>query len=109
MIEWLTDPSQLISHTPGYEVIVTGISPGMTCSIVFLLFIAFLFGLPLVNQSTKEADVKSKEQIEALIKKVEDSAVNGPSKFFGMSYEQGVYETARWLLGETDDDPFPEA
>ena len=63
----------------------------------------------LGGYSTKEIEMqRTKEEIAALIKEVADPAINGPSRFFGMSYEQGVYETARWILGETDDYPYPE-
>jgi len=51
---------------------------------------------------------RTKEEIEDLIRRVADCALNGLSKYFGMSYKQGVYETARWILGEIDDHPYPE-
>lgn len=32
----------------------------------------------------------------------------GGSRFAGMSYEEGVLSAIRWLIGDTDEHPYPE-
>lgn len=53
-------------------------------------------------------DIKRVEaEIDEVLNACEDAEING-SRFPGMSYEQGIIDFFRWLIGETDDHPYPE-
>ncbi len=47
--------------------------------------------------------MKTKLEIEKIL---ENLPADGISKFFGMTYEQGIEETLRWVLEEMPDDEF---
>lgn len=50
--------------------------------------------------------MRTPEEIENELGRVDpDAAAGGRSRWPGMNYEQGVSETLRWVLGETDDSP----
>lgn len=45
--------------------------------------------------------MRTKDEIEEFMSKID---VNAPSKYPGMSYESGLEEALRWVLGEADAD-----
>ena len=47
--------------------------------------------------------MRSKEEIQVILSKIDPLA---PSKYFGMTYEQGVDEALQWVLGDIDDSDF---
>lgn len=50
----------------------------------------------------------TKEQIEAELGRAIEQVEKGCSKFFGLTYEEGVDNTIRWMLGESDEAPMDE-
>ena len=52
--------------------------------------------------------MRSQYEIDELMNRVQDSIDEG-GRFFGMSYEDGLMEALRWVTGDSDDDPFPDA
>ena len=51
--------------------------------------------------------MKNEHQIEAIMDKVLER-YHEPSRFPGMTYEQGVRNALDWVLEETDDDPLDD-
>lgn len=49
--------------------------------------------------------MKRESEVEALLDEVDDT---GPSKWPGMTYEQGVANTLRWVLDQTDENPMED-
>ncbi len=49
--------------------------------------------------------MKTQDQIEDILFSINE---NIPSKYPGMTYEQGITEALAWVLGETDDNLFDE-
>lgn len=47
--------------------------------------------------------MKDEQQIEEVLRKVDST---GGTKYPGMTYEEGVEEALRWVLGEIPDDEF---
>jgi hypothetical protein len=45
--------------------------------------------------------MKSKDEIEEMLDRIDSQA---PTKFPGMTYEGGLEEALRWVLGEIEDD-----
>ena len=50
----------------------------------------------------------SKEAAEEQLAEAETQAGFGARRFPGMSYEEGVANTLRWVLGHTDEIPYTE-
>jgi hypothetical protein len=48
------------------------------------------------------------EQIDEQLNKALDQMDKGGSKFFGMTFEEGVDQTIRWMRGEIEDAPMDE-
>jgi hypothetical protein len=51
--------------------------------------------------------VRSEKEIDEVMNKAAEAMDNG-SKFFGMSYEDGVRETIEWLRGDSEESPMEE-
>ena len=49
---------------------------------------------------------RTDEEINDLLNAVDERIDEGGSRFSGMSYEQGISEALRWLLGQSDDHPY---
>ena len=52
--------------------------------------------------------VRTNDEVQALEGEVMESINSGGSRFPGMSYEEGVEATLRWLQDGTWDHPYPE-
>lgn len=52
--------------------------------------------------------MRSDEEAEAMLNDGLPDGAENPSKWPGMTYEQGVDAAARWLLGWTDENPLAE-
>lgn len=52
---------------------------------------------------------RTDEEVDALLNELDGQINVGGSRFSGQTYEQGVQEGIRWLLGETEDHPYPES
>ena len=50
---------------------------------------------------------RSEEEINEQLNKASDGMDNG-SKYPGMSFEEGVSEAIRWIIGDLEDAPFSE-
>lgn len=48
---------------------------------------------------------RSDEEIDAVLNKVADQTDQGGTKYFGMSYEQGVAEGINWITGNQEENP----
>ncbi len=48
---------------------------------------------------------RTEEEIDEEINNASDQIEQGGTKWFGMTYEQGVDAALRWVLGHTDDKP----
>lgn len=59
--------------------------------------------MPALKGSKAEMD-----EIYEVIMKAEEECDEGTTSLPGMTYEQGVAEMARWMLGESDVKPFGE-
>lgn len=51
----------------------------------------------------KRSEAEINEVVEAC-----ESVYTGNSRFPGMTYEQGIADFFRWLVGEVDDHPYTE-
>jgi hypothetical protein len=61
------------------------------------------------NTSYKvEFEVKQSDEDIARLENEAAEAEDNGSKFPGMSYEQGIMETLRWLQGDSDDFPMDD-
>ncbi len=49
--------------------------------------------------------VRSQEEVDALVNRAVDVIDAAGTLYPGMSYEEGVIEAVRWLLGESNDNP----
>jgi hypothetical protein len=49
------------------------------------------------------------EAVNDTLNKVSEAAKDGVKRFPDKSYEEGVREAIEWLIGFTDDNPYPEA
>jgi hypothetical protein len=49
--------------------------------------------------------VRTQQEIEELLSDAVEAECNGESQFPGMTYEQGVSETLRWLLDRSVPSP----
>ena len=47
----------------------------------------------------------TQEQIDAVLNLALDQMDKGGSKIFGMTFEEGVEHTIRWMQGDIDDAP----
>jgi hypothetical protein len=47
---------------------------------------------------------RTEEEINDMLNSIDEL---GPSVFSGQTYEQGVVAGIQWVLGETDDHPYP--
>lgn len=47
-------------------------------------------------------------EINDVIADASDAEINGESKFPGMTYEEGVLATIRWMTGESDESPMED-
>ena len=52
---------------------------------------------------------RDEKEINELLNDVMDADNEGERRFPGMSYEAGVSAAIEWLLGWTDEHPYPEA
>jgi len=52
--------------------------------------------------------VRTRSQIEDVLARVNDKIAEGGSRYFGQTYEEGVQMALDWILGTTNDDPYPE-
>lgn len=51
---------------------------------------------------------RSRDEIEEQVNLAHDSIDQGSTRWPGMSYEDGVDATLRWITGDTDDAPMGE-
>jgi hypothetical protein len=51
---------------------------------------------------------RSDEEVNAVLNTCAEAEESGRSKYPGMTYEQGVANGIRWLLGEIDEHPIDE-
>jgi len=51
---------------------------------------------------------RTHEEIDKVLNTCVEREESGKSPYWGMTYEQGVEQGIRWLLGETDVDPVAE-
>lgn len=51
---------------------------------------------------------RTTRQIEGVLERVNEKIAEGGSRYFGQTYEEGVQMALDWILGTTDDDPYPE-
>lgn len=52
--------------------------------------------------------MRDQSEVEALLDKAFPDGAEGPSRYPGMTYEQGVDETLRWVLGFSDVSPMED-
>lgn len=50
---------------------------------------------------------KTEKEIYEVIDRCLDQMDKDSSKYFGMTYEEGVEAALRWVIGENDDEGFP--
>lgn len=50
----------------------------------------------------------SQEEIDKVLNAVANQIDEGGSRFPGMTYEEGVREAIYWILGNTEENPYPE-
>ena len=48
--------------------------------------------------------IRAQEEIDEILNACSDDN----SRFPGMTYEQGIVDFFRWLIGETDEHPYPK-
>ena len=53
------------------------------------------------------AILKSKKEIEHVIGNCIEQMEDGSSRYPGISYEEGIEQALRWVLGEDDDEEWP--
>jgi len=51
---------------------------------------------------------RTEDEIDDVMNTCSEVIDSGDSHFEGMSYEQGVQAALDWVLGRTEDHPFPE-
>jgi hypothetical protein len=51
---------------------------------------------------------RSNEEIDDLLNQCAEAEDRGDSRFFGMTYEQGIKCALEWVLGELEEYPLPE-
>lgn len=51
---------------------------------------------------------RTDDEIDGVLNAVADVQDSGSTKWPGMSYEQGVENALRWVLGEIDDNPMDD-
>jgi len=51
---------------------------------------------------------RPQERIDEILNRCSEQEEEGGSRWPGMTYEQGVSAAIRWMLGETDDDPYED-
>jgi hypothetical protein len=51
----------------------------------------------------------SEDEIYEVLNQVAEQIDKGGSRFRGMSFEQGVQDGINWVLGETEENPYPPA
>ncbi len=52
---------------------------------------------------------RNAEEVNEVLNEAMETEDSGVSRFPGMSYEQGMTAAVQWLLGDSDDHPYPEA
>lgn len=52
--------------------------------------------------------VPTRTEIDDVLNRLAEKIDAGGTRYFNMTYEQGVEEGIRWALGETDDNPYEE-
>lgn len=50
----------------------------------------------------------TREEIEEQLNLCYEQIDSGKSKYFGMTFEEGVAEAIRWMQGDTEDPPMGE-
>lgn len=50
----------------------------------------------------------TKEEVEKVLSEAEEAVMIGQSNWPGMMYEEGVADTIRWLLGDTNNTPMED-
>lgn len=51
---------------------------------------------------------KTQDEIDEVLNQVYEAIDQGERRFPGMSYEQGVEAALEWVIGNRDEDPYPE-
>jgi hypothetical protein len=52
---------------------------------------------------------RTDDEIDSLRNAVSEQIEKGRTRYHGLTYEQGIEDSIRWLLGETDEHPYPES
>jgi hypothetical protein len=52
--------------------------------------------------------LRTAKEVEDMLNDALPEGAEGPSKWLGMTYEQGVDATVRWVLGWTDEKPMED-
>jgi hypothetical protein len=60
------------------------------------------------SRNTEGEAMKTEQEIEQYLNESLPEGAGGPSKWPGMSYEQGVDAALRWVLGYTDEKPMED-
>jgi hypothetical protein len=56
----------------------------------------------------KYITTRTNEEIDDVLNRCNEKVDEGGSRFFGMTYEQGIVAGIDWLLGNTDDHPYDD-
>lgn len=51
---------------------------------------------------------RTEDEVDDVMNTCSEAIDSGDSNFEGMTYEQGVQAALDWVLGRTEDHPFPE-
>lgn len=58
--------------------------------------------------STRHQIARTDEEIDHLCGEAQNNINEGLSRFSGQSYEEGIVAAIDWLIGATEDHPYPE-
>ena len=50
---------------------------------------------------------RTEDELRKLLDEVEEARIIGQIKYKGMSYEDGICEALRWVVGDEDERPYP--
>lgn len=52
--------------------------------------------------------MRSQSEIDDVLNEVEEAVDTGEHRFPGMCYEEGVAAALRWVMGASEEHPYPE-
>ena len=52
---------------------------------------------------------RTKQEIDDVLNQAAEQQDEGGSRFPGMTYEDGLANALRWVIGDDDDNPYPES